>query len=109
LASMGVLELRFGNPEHAVAFLRRADAAADTDHLRTDVRADLALALLSVGNADEGLPMLHDVQQRYREQARPFDLIQALENERRFHAAAGHDAEIRRVTATLLDIERNTP
>ncbi|MEM6671925.1 MAG: hypothetical protein AAF726_03725 [Planctomycetota bacterium] len=88
LAMLGLVQLQRGQVDMAMAVFREAVRNTSSD-AHPDVYADAGLALLSAGNRDVGLSLLHEARDVYRARADTSALRQLLTNELRYAQAVG--------------------
>lgn len=92
LADMGSIRVHQGALQQGIHFLRKALDATDTPHDwpgRASAEADLALALLMVGEESDGLQWLDRAQRRFEADGELELLAKCLWNEARYHEHKG--------------------
>lgn len=84
-AAIGSAKLQAGAYQQGAQLIHKAlkDSPEITWPSRSEAEADLALALLIIGDTDDGLEALHSVQDNFRLQGNSAALLQSLENERK--------------------------
>ena len=88
LVMLGLVQLRLGRPDTALAVLREAVEHA-TASAQPEVYADAGLALLSSGNQRVGLSLLHQARDAFQARGDTHSLVQLLQNELRYAEAKG--------------------
>jgi len=107
-ALLGSLYLHRGQTPRGLALLKKAVEADDgvVWEERSEAEADLGLAYLSVGDADNGLARLHRAQQLFESEDETESLVASLENELKFLEHAGKKKEAAAVKTRLRELEK---
>lgn len=106
-ATLGSMKASAGSIEQGVALLEKSLASDTANHWsgQAGFRADLGLAYLMVGRNEQGLRSLHVAQEQFQQMGDAVGLVQALENEAKYHEASGQEALARQVAERARSIE----
>jgi len=111
LAVIGVINLQQGRATEGLKMLQRA--VENSDHTRWPgfslAQADLALAYLAAGKEKEGLRLLHEAQDAFKNEGRIADLCQCLANEAAYLQKAGHPDLAEPMVKKIADLENLPP
>lgn len=107
-AAIGSAKLQAGAYQQGAQLVHKAlkDAPDVTWPSRSEAEADLALALLIIGDTDDGLEALHSAQSNFRIQGNTAALLQALENEKEILQLEERSDAVQAVEQRIRDIER---
>lgn len=88
-ATLGSMKASNGSIEQGVALLEKSLASDEAMNWpgQANFRADLGLAYLMVGRAEQGLRHLHAAQEQFQASGDVVGLLQTLENESKYHEA----------------------
>jgi tetratricopeptide (TPR) repeat protein len=106
-----VINLQQGREAEGLKMLQRA--VENSDHTRWPgfslAQADLALAYLAAGKEKEGLRLLHEAQDAFKNEGRIADLCQCLANEAAYLRKAGHPDLSEPMAKKIADLENLPP
>lgn len=107
-AALGSAKLQAGTFQQGAQLLNKALSASP--HLnwpnRSKAEADLALAMLVIGETEKGLKSLHGVQRKFESEGNWFSLLQSLENELRLLQHEGKKEAAKEVRSRILRVEK---
>jgi hypothetical protein len=106
-AALGSGKLQAGTYQQGAQILNKAlsNAASLEWPSKNKAEADLALAMLIIGDTDNGLKTLHTVQKQFESQGDLLSLLQSLENEMQLLEYEGSTDAANKVRQRILQIE----
>ncbi|MEM9347608.1 MAG: hypothetical protein AAGB26_13420 [Planctomycetota bacterium] len=107
LVMLGLIHLKRGDVESAMAMLHEA-VRLTSANTHPQIHSDAGLALLSVGQRDQGLQLLRSARQSFKERGEDRAVRQSLVNELRFAESEG-DSNLAQKVRGELSASRLTP
>lgn len=108
VATLGTIKVQAGAYQQGATLLGKAlfTVGAENWATRADAQADMAIALLIIGQTEQGTKLLHEAQSKFEQKMDYASLLRSLENEAKLMEHEKHGEEARKIRERMVAIEQ---